>query len=130
MNKIIIIGRATTDIELKQTQSGTPVSTFSVAVSRRTRDEGTDFLNVVAWQKTAELVSRYVHKGDKIGVIGRVQARSFEGRDGKKVYVTEIIADEVEFLESKKTASEAAEVKTQEIEPTYEELGNDEDLPF
>lgn len=125
MNKCVLIGRVTTDIELKTTAGGKSVTTFNLAVDRRTKDEGTDFLPVVAWNKTAEITSRYVKKGNRIGVIGRIATRNYE-KDGKKVYVTEIVADEIEFLESK---SEHVATEKQP-EEKFEPVAGDEELPF
>jgi len=129
MNKTILTGRPTTDIELKQTASGAAVVTFALAVRKWGKDNESDFINIVAWNKTAEFASRYVHKGDRIGLVGRIQSRNFDGKDGKKVYVTEVIAEEIELLERKKTASETKE--TNEAESlNFEELGADDQLPF
>jgi len=109
MNKCILIGNLTRDPELKYTPQGTAVCTFTLAVSRRKKDEA-DFINCQAWQKTAELVATYLTKGSKCSVEGRIQTRNYENKEGKKVYVTEVIVDQVEFLggkgEKKETASE------------------------
>ena len=106
MNAICLMGRLTGDPELKTTQSGVSVTSFSVAVDRayRSKDQErqTDFINCVAWNKTAEFVSNYFSKGKMIIVIGRISTRSWEGQDGKKNYVTEVVASEVSFGESKR----------------------------
>ncbi len=115
MNKVIVIGRTTTDIEVKMTQNQTQVATFTLAVPRRSKEDGTDFLNVVAWKALAETASRYVHKGDRVAITGRIQTRNFDGKDGKKVYITEIIADDIEFLESKKTAPQEEPAETDDL---------------
>ena len=105
MNKAILVGRLTRDPELKSTANGTNVCSFSVAVNRRYKNaEGNydaDFINCTAWRQTAEFVSKYFTKGRMIGVIGSIQTRNYDDKDGKKVYVTEVAADEVHFVESK-----------------------------
>lgn len=105
MNKAILVGRLTRDPELKTTANGTNVCSFSVAVNRRYKNaEGNydaDFINCTAWRQTAEFVSKYFTKGRMIGVVGSIQTRNYDDKDGKKVYVTEVAADEVHFVESK-----------------------------
>ena len=105
MNKVVLMGRLTKEPEMRATQSNTAVCSFSLAVNRRFKQEGqpdADFINVVAWAKTAEFVSKYFTKGQQVGVIGRIQTRNYDDKDGKKVYVTEVIAEEVYFADSKK----------------------------
>ena len=108
MNKAILVGRLTRDPELKSTANGTNVCSFSVAVNRRYKNaEGNydaDFINCTAWRQTAEFVSKYFTKGRMIGVVGSIQTRNYDDKDGKKVYVTEVAADEVYFVESKGTS--------------------------
>ena len=105
MNKIILLGRLVKDPEIKYTPSEKCVAQFSIAVNRPTKNaEGqydADFINIVAWNKTAELIGNYVHKGQRILVEGRLQIRSYTAQDGGKRYVTEVIADRVEFIESR-----------------------------
>ena len=105
MNKAILVGRLTRDPELKSTANGTNVCSFSVAVNRRYKNaEGNydaDFINCTAWRQTAEFVSKYFTKGRMIGVVGSIQTRNYDDKDGKKVYVTEVAVDEVHFVESK-----------------------------
>ncbi|MGM9646551.1 MAG: single-stranded DNA-binding protein [Eubacteriales bacterium] len=104
-NKVILGGRLTADPELKTTQSGTSVTSFSVAINRKYAADGqqpqADFINVVAWRQTAEFVSRYFRKGSSICVTGSLQTRSYTDRDGQKRTVTEVIADEANFVDSK-----------------------------
>lgn len=106
MNKVILIGRLTKDPELKFTQgTGTPVATFTLAVDRRFKKEGqqnADFIPVVVWGKIAENTANYMSKGGLISVAGRIETRSYEAKDGSKRYVTEVVADEVKFLSSRK----------------------------
>ena len=106
MNKVILMGRLTRDPEMRYTQgNNTAVCSFSLAVNRRFKQEGqpdADFINVTAWAKTAEFVGKYFTKGQQVGVIGRIQTRNYDDKDGKKVYVTEVVAEEVYFADSKK----------------------------
>lgn len=111
MNKVILMGRLTKDPELRFTTSNTAVCQFSIAVDRKYKSEGqptADFINIVAWRNTAEFVSKYFNKGSRIAIVGQIQTRSYEATDGRKVYVTEVIADEVEFCESKSTSNTRA----------------------
>ena len=134
MNKVIITGRTTKDIELKVTPSGTNVATFSVAVKRPFKDNESDFFECVAYSKTAELISKYVKKGDLIGLEGRLQARNYTNKEGRKVYVTEIIVENVEFLQSKKQENqdtiEAPTFSDPFASANFEEIKTDDDLPF
>ena len=105
MNKIILIGRLTKDPELKYMQSGTAVASFNLAVDRRFANQNgereADFINCVAWNKTAEFISEYFHKGKQIALEGRLQVRSYDGNDGQRRWVTEVVAEQVEFVGSK-----------------------------
>lgn len=102
MNKAILIGNLTRDPEARTTQSGVAVTTFTIAVNRRfTNQQGVreaDFIPIVTWRQTAELCARYLTKGRKVAVEGSIQTRSYDAQDGTKRYVTEIVADNVEFL--------------------------------
>ena len=110
MNKVCLIGRLTKDIELKTTQSNIKVANFTLAVNRRFVKEGqeqtADFINIIAWGKTAEFCDKYFSKGLQIGVTGRIQTRTWDDDEGKKHYVTEVVAEEVDFADGKKTNSE------------------------
>lgn len=104
MNNVALIGRMVKDPELKYTTNNTPVLMFTVAIDRRKNEDGThetDFIPVVAWKTAAELIAKYVSKGDKIGITGRIQSRSWETQDGTKRSAVEVIVAEVEFLGSK-----------------------------
>lgn len=113
MNKVILIGRNTKAIELKQTPSGVSVAQFSIAVKRNFKNADgeyeSDFFNCIAYRNTAELVSKYVGRGDLIAVDGKLQTRNYTDKSGRKVYVTEVIADNVEFLQNKKDKQEQTE---------------------
>jgi len=103
MNKVVLIGRLTKDPELKFTPgTGTAVTTFTLAVNRRFKKEGqaeADFIPVVVWGKQAESTANYMSKGKQLSVAGRIETRSYDAKDGTKRYVTEVVADEVHFLE-------------------------------
>ena len=124
MNKFIGIGNLTKDPEMTKIANGVDICKFTLAVKRKFKNESgeyeADFLNCVAWRKTAELIGQYANKGDKLAVVGSVQTRSYDASDGTKRYVTEIVVDEVEFLTAKKESKEKAK-----YEPV--ETG---DLPF
>ena len=131
MNKAILVGRLTRDPEMRDTQGGTKVARFALAINRRGRDGGTDYLNCVAFGKTAELVGQYLRKGSRAGVVGRIQTGSYE-RDGHKVYTTDIIVDELEFLE---TRAEAQRGRAEDVGAFFgapPEIADDPDseLPF
>ncbi len=102
MNKVFLIGNLTKDPDVRTTGSGTSVCTFSIAVDRRFKAQNgekvTDYFNIVAWRQLADLCGRYLAKGRKVSVMGELQNRSYDAKDGSKRYVTEIIADEIEFL--------------------------------
>lgn len=132
-NKIIIGGRLTADPELKTTQSGVSVAQFSVAVNRKTKsgeEQKSDFFNVVAWRQTAELVSRYFRKGSSICVTGALQNNSWTDQQGEKRYRTDIIADEVSFVDSKSDNEIPPSSYGQQTVPQFEEIKNDDNLPF
>lgn len=143
-NKVILGGRLTSDPELKTTQSGTAVTTFSVAVNRKVgkdQEQKTDFITCVAWRNTAEFIARYFHKGSCICVTGSLQQRQWQDKDGNKRYATEVIVDEANFVDGKRDADSADEssrrsdiLPTDEkiplVTPHFEEMANDDDLPF
>lgn len=127
MNKVILIGRLTKDPETKFTNiNNKQVTSFSLAVNRRFAKQGeekqADFINIVAWNKTAEFCSKYFQKGQQIGVVGRLQTRNWEDENEVKHYVTEVIAEEVYFADSKKEGTTTAS----EFEP----IQDDDELPF
>ncbi len=137
MNKVILLGRLTRDPEVRYTQNNTIFTTFSIAVRKRfkTEDgEDADFINVIAWNKTAEFVSMYFKKGMQIALSGRLQTRSYEANDGTKRNVTEVVAEEVEFAESKRTFEESEgpapkstpKKQEQEEDIDFAELSSDE----
>ena len=106
MNKVALIGRLTKEPETRYTQTNNIcVVSFTLAVNRRYAKEGeqqADFINIVAWNKTAEFIAKYFNKGMQVGIVGRIQTRNYDDKDGKKVFVTEVVAEEVDFADSKK----------------------------
>ena len=140
INRVIYVGRITKDPVLRKTANGASVVSFTVACTRRFKQEGqpeADFINTVAWNKTADIVAQYTHKGSLVGVEGRIQTRSYDDQSGKRVYVTEVVADSVQFLESKSAAASNAnvpEVNNQSYQEPYETSGTldiaSDDLPF
>jgi single-strand DNA-binding protein len=103
MNRVVLVGRLTKDPDLRYTPNGVPVATFTLAVNRpfssQSGDREADFINCVVWRKPAENVANFLKKGSLAGVDGRIQTRNYEGQDGKRVYVTEVQAESVQFLE-------------------------------
>ena len=127
MNKVVLMGRLTKEPEMRATQSNTAVCSFSLAVNRRFKQEGqpdADFINVTAWAKTAEFVSKYFTKGQQVAVVGRIQTRNYDDKDGKKVFVTEVVAEEVYFADSKKEQSNVT------TSAGFMAVEGDSDLPF
>jgi len=136
MNKVVLIGRLTKDPDLRFTPgTGRAVATFTLAVNRRFKSQGqpdADFIPVVVWGKTAENTANYVTKGRLVGVSGSIQTRSYEAKDGTRRYVTEVVADSVEFLESKNVTQQSYPSNQEnfgEFEGEYQEV-NDGDIPF
>lgn len=103
MNSVVLIGRLTKDPEVRVSQDGGAIARYSLAVDRRKKDSGADFISCVAFGKGAEFAEKYLKKGTKIGVTGRIQTGSYTNKDGQKVYTTDVIVDTHEFVESKKT---------------------------
>ena len=139
MNKVILVGRLTKDVELRYTQaSSTPVATFTLAVDRKIVKPGeerkSDFLNIVAWNKLADIASSNLSKGYRVGIVGNIQNRCWEKEDGTKKYITEVIAEDIEFLDSKRREGPDINIltgntETEEKEPLQIDSDND-DLPF
>ena len=105
MNKVFLIGRLTRDPELRYTSSNIPTASFSIAVNRNfTNQNGeseADFINIVVWRKQAENIKNYLSKGSQVAIDGRIQTRTYDAQDGSKRYVTEVVADNVQFLDNK-----------------------------
>lgn len=138
LNKIILGGRLTADPELKTTANGISVTSFDVAVNRKVKsgeEAKTDFFKVVAWRNTAEFVTRYFRKASSICIVGSLQNRNWTDNDGVKHYATEVLADEVYFVDSKNESQPAAAPASYvpaayTTPPVMEEIKDDEELPF
>lgn len=127
LNRAIIMGRLTSDPELKRTPGDIAVCTFSVAVDRAySKDKQTDFIDIVVWRKTAEFVCKYFKKGDMIAVEGRIETRSYTDKDGNKRKAFEIVADNVSFCGGKRETAPATTPASDDFVP----VGADDDLPF
>ena len=128
MNKVILIGRLTKDPEVRYTTTNnTLVCGFTLAVNRRFAKEGeqqADFINIVAWSKLGEFCSKYFTKGQQVAICGRIQTRTYDDKDGKKVYVTEVVAEEAHFADTKKQDDFAKQ------DTGFEVVENDSSLPF
>ena len=135
INKVILGGRLTSDIELKQTPSGVSVCSFSLAVNRKTgkdKEQKTDFIDCQAWRQTAEFIARYFRKGSSLCIVGNIQKRDWTDNNGNKRYATEVIVDEAMFVDSKNDAQVTDENTPSFVSqaPKFEELNTDDDLPF
>lgn len=137
MNKVIIIGRFTRDPEIKYTtgENATATARFSLAVNRRFKNkEGNydaDFINCVAFGKTAEFIEKYFTKGMAIGITGRIQTGSYTNKEGQKVYTTDVVVEETEFVESKnKGTSDSVSENNANSNSDFEETASDDEMPF
>ena len=130
MNKVFLIGRLTRDPELRYTGNNTPVATFSLAVDRgfsnQQGEREADFINIVVWRKQAENVKNYLSQGSQVAIDGRIQTRSYDDKDGQKRYVTEVVADNVEFLGSKNSSNNSSNGSHNE-EPTPYDFGDEKE---
>ena len=132
MNKVELLGRLTKDPEIRYTQSNIPVASFTLAVNRRFAKEGeqqADFINIVAWNKTAEFCGKYFKKGSQIALVGRIQTRTYED-NGTKKYITEVVAEEVYFADSKKDIIEDNGEPTDITNDIETMVASGDDLPF
>lgn len=142
LNRVVLVGRLTRDPELKYTANGVAVANFTIACNRPYKNQQgeneADFINCVVWRKPAENLANYMKKGGLIGVDGRIQTRSYEGQDGKKVYVTEVVAENIQFLESRNSQpkqQQRVDVYNNEVKQAQQFDGeqidiSDSDLPF
>jgi single-strand DNA-binding protein len=146
LNKVVLCGRLTADPELKQTQTGIAVVSFSLAINRRatkgadgTYNSQADFINCTAWRQQAEFISRYFKKGSSLCVTGSIQTRTWNDNTGAKRYVTEVVVDEAMFVDSRSESASASYVPdaygspsfSSGVEaPNFEEIKTDDDLPF
>jgi single-strand DNA-binding protein len=136
LNHTILGGRLTSDVELKTTQSGVSICSFTVAVNRKYQQNGkqqTDFINCIAWRQTAEFVSKYFKKGSSICVIGEIQTREWTDNNGQKRYATEVSVNEAKFVDSKNdnVGNDVESPRYNDVIPNnLEELSDDDELPF
>lgn len=130
MNQCALIGRVTKDIELRYTQNQKAVARFTLAVDRRKSDDDADFISCIAWNKTAEIMEKYVHKGDQVGVSGHIRTGSYE-KDGHKVYTTDVIVEELKLLGGKRDQAQQAKPEPKTDADGFMNANDiDEDLPF
>lgn len=133
MNKVILIGNLTKDPDLRYTPNGVAVCTFTVAINKPGKREEADFINIVAWQKLADLCATYLRKGRPAAIEGRIQSRSYDNKEGRRVFVTEVVAENVQFL-----GGNNGEGRHQSADPfgdPFADAGktiniSDDDLPF
>lgn len=144
LNKVSLVGRLTRDPELRYLGNGTPVANFTLAVNRTFKNKNgereADFINIVVWRKQAENCANYIGKGSLVAVSGRIQSRSYENADGQRRYVTEVVADEVHFLDSKNSksrdnqsgdySSNNYDTNDVPLDDLYPIDGDEEELPF
>lgn len=133
MNKVILAGRLARDPELRYTQTGKAVVSFSLAVNRRfshnNEQQTADFIPIIVWDKLAEVCSKHLFKGSQVLIEGRMQVRNYEAQDGSKRYVTEVIAQELEFMGAKPTTIESKPLSPQ-AKNFGQEVHPDEEIPF
>ena len=154
INNVTLVGRLTKDVDLRYTSTATAVGTFSLAVNRQFTNQAgereADFINCVIWRKSAENFANFTRRGSLVGITGRIQTRNYEGNDGKRVYITEIVADNFTLLEPKQTTEQRPRESTRERQQeqkrsNYNDFNNtpdpfgshgesidisDDDLPF
>lgn len=136
INKVILMGRLTADPEARTTSTGKPVTSFTLACDRNQKDKQTDFLDIVAWNHTAEFICKYFRKGQMIAVAGSIQTRTWEDKNGNKRKAVEVLAEEVSFCGDKKPVHDGADIPGAERIPqkpinNFEDVEwTDEDIPF
>lgn len=139
INRVVLVGRLTKDVEVRKTQSGLSCANFTVACDRfRKKDDqeqSADFINCVAWRQAADFLGSYAQKGMLVGIDGKIQTRSYENRDGQKVYITEVLTDSVQILETKKAAAPSSDrprgtesYKTKDISTSPADIFNESDI--
>jgi|SRR5690554_641487 len=132
VNRVVLVGRLTKDPILRKTQSGKSVSSFTVAINRRfSQSDQADFVNCVAWEKTADFLTQYAKKGSLISLEGRIQSRSYDDKDGKRVYVQEVVAENVQLLESKSVNESKSSYQSYQVDVDYNDYSdqNQDDGP-
>ncbi|KYG28156.1 single-stranded DNA-binding protein [Alkalihalobacillus trypoxylicola] len=135
MNTVNLIGRLGKDAELRYSPQGTAIANFSLAVTRQYNRDETDWINVVCFKKTAENTAQYTKKGSQVGIVGRIQTRNYENNEGKRIYVTEVVADNIQFLDNK-SQGDSQNTNTSQSQQNDDPFGgrpvdiSDSDLPF
>lgn len=133
---MILVGRLCRDPEIKNTTTGKAVASFTLAVDRRFKNKDgqkeADFVPIVVWGKKAEFVGQYLSKGSQVGISGRLQVRSYEAQDGQKRYVTEVVADEITFLSTKKDKGQNTQQHdpANDLDEDFHLMADDDDIPF
>lgn len=125
INNVVLIGRLTKDVELRKTQNGKSVTSFTLAVNRTGAQDGQqdcDYINCIAWGKTADIMAQYLNKGSLIGIEGRIQTRTYQ-KDNRNVYVTEVLVNTLHFLETKKTQTQQTTQPVQQQTPPFDDNG-------
>lgn len=133
LNKVVLAGRLTADVELKQTPSGVSVCSFSLAINRKYSKESeqqADYISCVAWRNTAEFISKYFRKGSALCISGSIQTRSWTDSNNQKRYATEVVIDEAMFVDGKNDSKGTEAPSLNNGAPNYEEMNADDDLPF
>lgn len=139
INNTVLVGRLTKDVDLRYTQSNVAVATFTLAVNRTFKNENgdreADFINCVMWRQQAENLANWCKKGALIGITGRIQTRSYDNQQGQRVYVTEVVAEQFQLLESKGQGNQGQQRQAQQQTPDFSRQGapmdiSDDDLPF
>jgi single-strand DNA-binding protein len=139
INNTVLVGRLTKDIDLRYTPSNVAVATFTLAVNRTFKNENgdreADFINCVMWRQQAENLANWAKKGALIGITGRIQTRSYDNQQGQRVYVTEVVAEQFQLLESKGQGNQGQQKQAQQQAPDFTRQGapmdiSDDDLPF
>ena len=133
LNKVVLAGRLTADVELKQTPSGVSVCSFTLAINRKYQSNGqqqTDFISGQAWRQTAEFISKYFKKGSALCIVGSIQTRSWTDSNNQKRYATEVVADEAMFVDGKNDSQDTEAPSFNNEAPNFTEQSPDEDLPF
>lgn len=132
MNNVCLVGRLVRDPELRTTQNGTSVCSYTLAVDRQYKSDGqptADFISVISWSKAAEFVANYFTKGMRVFVVGRIQTRSWEDKEGNKRYATEVVSNQVGFADGKKDKDQSAPASSKDFDGESEEI-SDADIPF
>lgn len=132
MNKVVLVGRLTRDPDMKFS-GNTAIAKFTLAINRNFKKDGqqeADFINCVAFNKRAEAIANYVQKGHKLGVIGRIQTGSYVNQEGQKVYTTDVMVDEIEFLESKGASQGSTQSNPNADSDGFTPISDDDDVPF